>query len=88
MTVDLPIPITTLVLGGDVRVPTLDGEVTMKIKAGTQNNQVLRLSGKGMPKPGGGTGNEYVKLIGLLPERLTDREIELFRELAELRSTS
>ncbi len=85
VTADLVVPITTLVLGGEVRVPTLDGEVTMTIKPGTQNNQVLRLSGKGMPRSGGGTGNQYVRLIGQLPERLTEREIALFRELAEIR---
>jgi len=81
--VDLPVSIYDLVLGGDVRVPTMGGEVTMTIPPRTQNNKLLRLSGKGMPKPKGGFGDEYVRLIGMLPTDLGKRELELFQELAE-----
>jgi DnaJ-class molecular chaperone len=85
--VDLPVSIYDLVLGGEVKVPTLTGEVTMTIPAGTQNNKVLRLSGKGMPRvKTGGQGDEYVRLIGLLPQNLTDQETKLYRELANLRN--
>ena len=83
---DLPVSIYDLVLGGDVRVPTMTGDVTMTIPPGTQSNKLLRLGGKGMPKPrGGGAGDEYVRLIGTLPTDLSDRERKLFRELAALR---
>ncbi|MDQ2908321.1 MAG: J domain-containing protein [Candidatus Eremiobacteraeota bacterium] len=85
--VDLSVPIYDLVLGAEVRVPTLTGEVTMTIPSGTQNNKMLRLSGKGMPKPkGGGYGDAYVRLVGVLPTQLSERERELFTELAELRA--
>lgn len=85
--VDLPVSIYDLVLGGEVRVPTMSGDVTMTIPQGTQSNKLLRLSGKGMPKPrGSGHGNQYVRLIGMLPSKLSDRERELFEELAELRN--
>lgn len=85
--VDLSVQIYDLVLGAEVRVPTLSGEVTMTIPPGTQNNKMLRLSGKGMPKPkGGGYGDAYVRLVGLLPTHLSERERELFGELAELRT--
>jgi molecular chaperone DnaJ len=61
--------------------------VTMTIPAGTQNNKMLRLSGKGMPKlKGAGAGDEYVRLIGQLPTELNDKEQKLFRELAALRN--
>jgi DnaJ-class molecular chaperone len=84
---DLPVSIYELILGGEVRVPTMTGEVTMTIPAGTQNNKMLRLSGKGMPKlKDGGYGDEYVRLIGQLPTNLTDKEHKLFRELAGLRN--
>ncbi|HTW86037.1 MAG TPA: DnaJ C-terminal domain-containing protein [Candidatus Sulfotelmatobacter sp.] len=84
---DLPVSIYDLALGAEVRVPTLNGDVTMTIPAGTQNNKMLRLSGKGMPKlKDGGYGDEYVRLIGQLPTNLTDKETKLFRELAGLRN--
>ena len=83
--VDLPVSIYDLILGGDVRVPTMTGDVTMKIPAGTQNNKMLRLSGKGMPKlKNAGFGDEYVRLVGQLPTELSDKENKLFRELAGL----
>jgi DnaJ-class molecular chaperone len=85
--IDLPVSIYELVLGGQVRVPTMTGDVTMTVPAGTQSNKLLRLTGKGMPKPrGGGAGDEYVRLIGTLPTNLSDREKTLFRELAALRN--
>lgn len=84
--IDLPVSIYALLLGGDVRVPTLTGDVTMTIPPETQSNKRLRLAGKGMPKPkGAGTGDEYVRLIGVLPTNLSEREKKLFRELAKLR---
>jgi DnaJ-class molecular chaperone len=84
---DLPVSIYELILGGEVRVPTMTGDVTMTIPAGTQNNKMLRLSGKGMPKlKDGGYGDEYVRLIGQLPTNLTDKEHKLFRELSVLRN--
>jgi DnaJ-class molecular chaperone len=83
--VDLSLPVYDLVLGGEARVPTMTGAVTVTIPPGTQNNKLLRLTGKGMPKvKGGGFGDEYVRLIGLLPTRLSERERELFSELADL----
>jgi DnaJ-class molecular chaperone len=84
--IDLPVSIYELLLGGEVPAPTMSGDVTMKIPPGTQSNKLLRLAGKGMPKPkGGGTGDEYVRLIGTLPTNLSEKEKKLFRELASLR---
>jgi DnaJ-class molecular chaperone len=85
--VDLPVSIYDLILGAEVRVPTMTGDVTMTIPAGTQNNKMLRLSGKGMPKlKTAGFGDEYVRLVGQLPTDLSDKESKLFRELAGLRN--
>ena len=84
--VDLPVRSYDLILGGTVEVPTLTGTVQMTIPPETQNEQVLRLAGKGMPHPKGkGYGDEFVRLIARLPQKLTDRERELYCELAELR---
>jgi DnaJ-class molecular chaperone len=85
--VDLPVSVYDLVLGGEVRVPTLTGDVTMTIPPETQNNRMLRLSGKGMPKgKSGGYGDQYVRLLGMLPTELSEIERKLFRELAGLRN--
>jgi DnaJ-class molecular chaperone len=85
--VDLPVSIYDLVLGGEVKVPTMAGQVAMTIPEGTQNNRLLRLSGKGMPKvKNGGAGDQYVRLIGQLPQALTDKEKKLFKELSALRN--
>jgi DnaJ-class molecular chaperone len=65
----------------------MTGEVAMKIPPGTQNNKLLRLSGKGMPKlKNAGFGDEYVRLVGQLPANLSDKEQKLFKELAGLRN--
>jgi len=86
---DLPVDIYGLVLGTEVRVPTMSGDVTMTIKPGTQNNKTLRLAGRGMPKmKSGGYGDEYVRLVGLLPATIGERERELFGELAALRDSA
>ena len=84
--VDLPVSIYDLLLGGEVKVPTLGGQVAMTIPEGTQNNRLLRLSGKGMPRvKGGGNGDQYVRLVGRLPQNLNDKEKKLFKELAAIR---
>ena len=85
--VDLPVNLFDLVLGGEVKVPTMAGQVAMTIPEGTQNNRLLRLSGKGMPKvKGDGAGDQYVRLIGQLPQNLSEKERKLFKELATIRN--
>jgi DnaJ-class molecular chaperone len=85
--VDMPVSVYDLALGGEVMVPTMGGQVAMTIPAGTQSNRLLRLSGKGMPKVrDGGSGDQYVRLIGQLPANLSDKEKKLFKELAALRN--
>jgi DnaJ-class molecular chaperone len=83
--VDLPVSVYELALGGEVRVPTMTGDVSMTIPQGTQNSRRLRLTGKGMPRPkGAGNGDLYVRLIGMLPTNLAERELKLFRDLQKL----
>jgi len=85
--IDLPVSIYDLVLGGDVTVPTMNGEVSMMVPAGTPSNKYLRLNGKGMPKlKSDAHGDEYVRLIGIVPTNLSEKETKLFRELAALRN--
>jgi molecular chaperone DnaJ len=79
------IPFTTAALGGAVRVATLEGNVELKIPAGTQGGKLMRLRGKGMPElHGGARGDLYVKVDIAVPEKLGKREEELLKELQGL----
>lgn len=78
---DLPITPWEAALGTELQVPTLAGPVTMKIPAGTQTGQKLRLRGKGMPNPKGSQGNLYAVVTIKVPKKLTERERELFEDL-------
>jgi curved DNA-binding protein len=73
----------TMVLGGEVSVPTLTGRVALTIPAGTQNGRTFRLRGKGMPRLRNPEqhGDLYAKVEVQLPTRLTARQRELFEEL-------
>ncbi|CAO4132893.1 DnaJ C-terminal domain-containing protein [Methylorubrum extorquens] len=73
---DLPISLTEAVLGGRVEVPTPTGRVTMSIPKGSNTGKVLRLRGKGVPRPQGGHGDMYVTLQVVLPEN--DPDLETF----------
>jgi DnaJ-class molecular chaperone len=75
------------VLGAEINVPTPDGKsVVMRIPAETQNGQIFRLAGQGMPKlRSGERGGLFVRVQVRLPKGLTEREKELFSELAQLR---
>ena len=83
--VDVDVPYTTAALGGEVRVPTLKGSVTMKVPPGTQGGQVFRLAGQGMPRlKGSGYGDLYARARITVPRTLTARERELLQQLAQL----
>jgi curved DNA-binding protein len=78
----------TAVLGGEVRVGTLDGHVTLKVPPETQSGRTFRLRGMGMPKvkKPDQRGDLYVKVRVQLPQKLNEREKQLFRELANIRN--
>jgi len=85
--VSLPVPVADAALGAELSVPTLKGQVSMKIPPETSSGRVFRLPGYGMPHlKGGGAGDQYVRVEIALPARLTSREKELFRELRNLRA--
>ena len=84
VTVDL----YTAVLGGEIRVPTLTGNVMLKIPPETQNGRSFRLRAQGMPhlKSPDTRGDLYVTVEVTLPQNLSSREKSLFQELRQLRS--
>lgn len=83
---EVSLPLTTAVLGGEVKVPTLKGRVALRIPPETQNGQVFRLAGQGMPRTTGtGHGDIFARMKVTLPTKLTAREKELFQELQKIR---
>ena len=84
---DVTVPLYTAVLGGEMHIQTLSGEIKLKIKPETQNGSTLRVKGKGFPHYGKENihGDLYLKLEVEIPKNLTEEEKELFRQLSKLR---
>jgi molecular chaperone DnaJ len=82
---EVPLTYTQAALGDEIEVPTVDGRVKLKIPSGTQTETYFRLRGKGVPHlRGNGRGDQHVKVRVITPTKLSDRQKELLRELAEL----
>jgi curved DNA-binding protein len=78
------VSITEAVFGAQKTVKTLSGNLDLKIPAGIQSGQRMRLSGQGWPKRSGGKGDHLVQIMVKVPKNLTDREKELFEQLQEI----
>jgi molecular chaperone DnaJ len=84
--VDVPVPLTLAVLGGEVQVPTLKGKLALKIPSETQNGRIFRLKDQGMPHLGKpGHGDLMAKVDIKIPTSLSEAEKDLFRKLREIR---
>ncbi len=83
----VPITVTEAALGAEIKVPSLNGkDLQMKIPPETQNGRKFRLSGMGMPNLKEGLpGNMIVEVKIVMPQGLTEREKELFAEMARIR---
>jgi curved DNA-binding protein len=80
------VPVTTAVLGGEAQVPTVTGSVRLKVPEGTQNGQVFRLKGHGMPNVGkpDDKGDLYATVEVQLPRALTKEQREHYEALQQL----
>lgn len=80
------IDLYTAVLGGETVVNTLTGKVKVNIAPGAQNGKTIRIKGKGMPvyEKAGVHGNLYVQLQIQIPEKLTEKQKELFEQLRSI----
>jgi DnaJ-class molecular chaperone len=82
---DVSVPLVTAVLGGEVPVMTLKGKLALKIPPETQNGNVIRLGGQGMPVLGSSDyGDFYAKVHVVLPVKLSAKEKQLFEQLKDL----
>jgi len=85
--VEIPIDFYSAILGGEVSIRTLSGEVLLKIPPRTQSGKKFRLKGKGMPKLEKPTqqGDLYAVVSIVLPENMSDQEISALHDLADKR---
>jgi molecular chaperone DnaJ len=80
---EIPVNFTTVALGGEIQVPTLDGAENVKVPDGTQTGTTLRLRGKGMPDVNGrGRGDLFATVQVLTPRKLTKEQRRLLEQLA------
>ena len=85
----VPINFSTAALGGEVTVPTLEGQEQIKIPTGTQSDTVFRLKGRGIVSLNGrGKGDQLVQVAVVTPTKLTREQKGLFKQLAEVSAES
>lgn len=83
VTVDVPAPVAAL--GGDIKVQTLSGSSgNLSIPAGSSGGRRMRLRGQGWPKKDGRKGDLYVRLNVTVPDKLSEKGKELYKQLREL----
>ena len=79
---EIPVNFPTLALGGEINIPTLDGNEAFKIPEGTQTGSAFRLRGRGMPDVGGrGRGDLVVTVKVITPKKLTKDQKKLLEQL-------
>jgi molecular chaperone DnaJ len=82
--VDHEVPFTLAMLGGDTIVPTLEGDLKIKIRSGTQPETVVRLTGKGVKHlQGNQHGDLYIRYIIKFPTHLSGKQKDLLKKFAE-----
>ncbi len=80
----IPVGYAQAALGAEIEVPTLDGTAKLRIPAGTQPNEVLRMRGQGVPGRGSARGDQLVLVQVTVPKRTSKRQEELLRELGTI----
>jgi len=83
---EAPISITAAVLGGDLEIPTLNGRKKIKIPAGIQSGEIIRIKGSGIRRLNGGHGDELVKIVVHIPKHLSNQEKSLLNEWERIRT--
>jgi molecular chaperone DnaJ len=79
---EIPVSFPTMALGGDITIPTLEGEETFKVPEGTQSGSSFRLRGRGMPDvAGGGPGDLMVTVRVVTPKKLSKEQKKLLEQL-------
>lgn len=80
-----PITFTQAALGAEVEVPTIEGTARLKVPAGIQSGELLRLKGLGLPELNASVrGDQLVRVVVWIPDELSDEQVELLERLAEI----
>jgi molecular chaperone DnaJ len=81
---EVPVPFAVAALGGEIKVPTLEGPMEVRIPSGTQSGTTLRQRGKGMPALNGGSrGDLLVRVTVSVPKELNSLQRKKLEEFAE-----
>jgi molecular chaperone DnaJ len=88
LTLRVPVTFSEAALGAEVKVPTLDGSVTVKIPPGTSSGKTLRVRGRGMPRSGSGAGDLLVTVDVVVPRTLSDEQRQALEALAATESAN
>jgi len=83
LTLVVPLTYPEAALGAQVKVPTLNGAVTLKVPSGTRSGRTFRIRGKGSPRRGGGRGDLLVTVQVEVPSKLSKEERDLLKRLQE-----
>ncbi|MDB5194062.1 MAG: hypothetical protein JWN50_76 [Parcubacteria group bacterium] len=81
LVMDLTASLSDALLGVEKKITTLDGDITLKITAGTNTGTILRVKGKGVPQSGNKRGDLYVRITVKLPEKLSKEQKKIVEEL-------
>ena len=84
---DVPVSYTIAALGGEIKIPTLRGVVSMKIPPGTQSGQAFRLSGQGITRLSGGRTDLMARIKITVPKAISESERTLLVQLSELEAS-
>ncbi|KKU04177.1 MAG: Chaperone protein DnaJ, partial [Candidatus Woesebacteria bacterium GW2011_GWE1_45_18] len=83
--VRIAVPYSLAALGGEIKVPTVDGDIKIRVRPGTQSGTMLRLREKGVPRlHGRGRGDEYIRINILAPEKLNREQKSVIEELKKV----
>lgn len=87
--VSIPVPYPVMVLGGDITVPTIDGEESLSIPRGTESGKVFTMARKGIVRVNGRgpRGDHHVQVVVDVPKKINAEEEELLRKLADHHDT-
>ncbi len=84
LVMDLSLKLTEALLGSERPIATLEGEITLKVPAGTKHGTILRVKGKGVPMSKDKKGDLYVRTLINFPEKLSKEEKKVVEELKKL----
>ena len=80
----VPITFTQVALGGKIEIPTLTGTEEVDVPAGMQNGEFITMKNRGLPNARTGQlGDQYVQLLIEVPKKLTEKQRQLLKQLAE-----